>query len=251
MAGRLENKKILVTAAGQGIGLAVAKAFAAEGAIVTATDLNEEQVAAEFAGYDNVTTRRFDVLDGDAIKTMASDLGAVDVLCNLAGFVHAGTILDATDDEWDFAFNLNGRAMFRTTRAFLPAMLEAGGGSVINMASAVSSLSGAPIRCVYAASKAAVIGLTKSIARDFIDQGIRCNCICPGTIHSPSLEERIVEMGKTMGGTEKAREWFTARQPMGRLGTPEEVAAMAVYFASDESKFTTGTTGVIDGGFTL
>jgi 2-keto-3-deoxy-L-fuconate dehydrogenase len=251
MAGRLKNKKILVTAAAQGIGLAVAKAFVEEGAIVTATDMNEEKLTSEFAGSANVTTRKFDVLDGGAITAMAVELGAVDVLCNLAGFVHSGTILDSTDDEWDFAFNLNARAMFRTSRAFLPAMLEAGGGSIINMASAVSSLSGAPIRCVYAASKAAVIGLTKSVARDFIDQGIRCNCICPGTIMSPSLEDRIATLGEEMGGTEKAREWFTARQPMGRLGTPEEVAALAVYFASDESKFTTGTTAVIDGGFTL
>ncbi|MGI9372917.1 MAG: SDR family oxidoreductase [Hyphomicrobiales bacterium] len=251
MTGRLKNKKILVTAAGQGIGLAVAKACIDEGANVIATDLNEELLAANLDGYGSVETRRFDVLDGEAIKAMAADLGAIDVLCNLAGVVHKGTVLEGTDEEWDFAFNLNGKAMFRTTRAFLPAMLENGGGSIVNMASAVSSLSGAPIRCIYASSKAAVIGLTKSIARDFIEQGVRCNCICPGTIESPSLNERIEAMGEEMGGTEKAREWFIARQPMGRVGTPEEVAALAVYFASDESAFTTGTTAVIDGGFTL
>ncbi|MGI9481096.1 MAG: SDR family oxidoreductase [Hyphomicrobiales bacterium] len=251
MAGRLEGKKTLVTAAAQGIGHAVAKACANEGAIVTATDINEDKVAKELSGYGNVTTKKFDVLDGDEIKKMAAEIGAVDALFNLAGFVHSGTILESTDEEWDFAFNLNARAMYRTSRAFLPAMLEAGGGSIINMSSAVSSLAGAPIRCVYSASKAAVIGLTKSIARDFIDQGVRCNCICPGTIQSPSLEERITQLGETMGGVEKAREWFIARQPMGRVGTTEEVAALAVYFASDESRFTTGTTAVIDGGFTL
>jgi len=251
MSGRLQDKKILVTAAAQGIGLAVAKACADEGGTVIATDVNEEKLTSELSGHANITTQKFDVLDGEIITAMAAEIGAVDVLCNLAGFVHSGTVLDATDDEWDFAFNLNARAMFRTTRAFLPAMLDAGGGSIVNMASAVSSLSGAPIRCVYAASKAAVIGLTKSVARDFIDQGIRCNCICPGTIQSPSLEDRITTLGEEMGGIEKAREWFIARQPMGRVGIPQEVAALAVYFASDDSRFTTGTTAVIDGGFTL
>jgi len=192
-----------------------------------------------------------DVRDNDAIQALARRLAPIDVLFNAAGFVHHGTVLDCTDAEWDFAFDLNVRSMHRTIKAFLPGMLEKGGGSIVNVASGAGSIRGVPNRYVYGATKAAVIGLTKSVAVDFIRRGIRCNAICPGTIQSPSLEDRIAELGKTVGGVEKARQMFIDRQPMGRLGTPEEVAMLAVYLASDESKFTTGTTMLVDGGFAL
>jgi 2-keto-3-deoxy-L-fuconate dehydrogenase len=251
MAGRLVGKRALVMAAGQGIGRATALAFAAEGASVLATDIADEKLAPLADAL--VATRRLDVTDDDAIAALAGELGPLDMLFNCAGFVHHGTILDADPIEWDASFALNVRSMFMTIRAFLPKMLERGSGaSIINMASTVSSVKGAPNRCVYGATKAAVIGLTKSVAVDFITQGIRCNAICPGTIATPSLEDRIAAQGvRVIGGSEAARRTFVDRQPLGRLGTPEEVAALAVYLASDEAAFTTGAVHIIDGGFTL
>jgi 2-dehydro-3-deoxy-L-fuconate 4-dehydrogenase len=251
MAGRLAGKRAVVTAAGQGIGRATARAFAAEGATVLATDIAEEKLADLADAL--VATRALDVTDDRAVAALAAELGAVDVLFNCAGFVHHGTILDAAPVEWDASFALNVRSMYMMIRAFLPAMLAKGGGaSIINMASTVSSVKAAPDRCVYGATKAAVIGLTKSVAIDFIKEGIRCNAICPGTIETPSLGDRIAADGvRLVGGTEAARRVFVARQPMGRLGHAEEVAALAVYLAADESSFTTGQVHVIDGGFTL
>ncbi len=251
MAGRLAGKRALVTAAAQGIGRATALAFAAEGASVLATDIAEEQLTPLADAL--IATRRLDVTDDDAIGALANELGPLDVLFNCAGFVHHGTILDANPIEWDASFALNVRSMFMMIRAFLPKMLERGsGGSIVNMASTVSSVKGAPNRCVYGATKAAVIGLTKSVAADFITRGIRCNAICPGTIETPSLRDRIAAQGvRVVGGSEAARRAFVERQPLGRLGTPEEVAALAVYLASSESSFTTGAVHVIDGGFTL
>ena len=255
MAGRLEGKRALVTAAAQGIGRATALAFAAEVASVLATDIAENKVADLAEAF--VATRRLDVTDPAAITALADELGPVDILFNCAGFVHHGTILDVLPDDWDFSFELNVRSMYLMIRAFLPKMLEhangaAGSASIINMASTVSSIKGAPNRCVYGATKAAIIGLTKSVAADFITQGIRCNAICPGTVATPSLDERITVQGVLLtGGTEAARRAFVEPQPMGRLGTPEEIAALAVYLASDEATFTTGTIHIIDGGFTL
>jgi 2-keto-3-deoxy-L-fuconate dehydrogenase len=251
MAGRLAGKRALVTAAGQGIGRATALAFAAEGASVLATDVADDKLTPLTDAL--IATRRLDVTDDDAIKTIADEVGPLDVLFNCAGFVHHGTILDADPIDWDASFVLNVRSMFMMIRAFLPKMLERGvGASIINMASTVSSLKGAPNRCVYGSTKAAVIGLTKSVAIDYITLGIRCNAICPGTIETPSLDDRIAAQGtRIVGGTEAARRAFVERQPLGRLGTPEEVAALAVYLASDESSFTTGAVHVIDGGFTL
>ena len=251
MAGRLVGKRALVTAAAQGIGRATAQAFAAEGASVLATDVAEAKLAPLADAL--IATRRLDVTDDNAIAALAAELGPLDVLFNCAGFVHHGTILDAEPIEWDASFALNVRSMFMMIRGFLPKMLERGtGASIVNMASTVSSVKGAPNRCVYGATKAAVIGLTKAVAVDFIGQGIRCNAICPGTIETPSLDDRIAAQGvRRVGGSEAARRAFVERQPLGRLGTPEEVAALAVYLASDEAAFTTGAIHVIDGGFTL
>ena len=244
MADRLKGKKALVTAAGQGIGRATALAFAREGATLIATDID----AAKLAGLPvGTAAKRLDVTDDQAVAGLAAELGAIDVLFNCAGYVHHGTVLDCADKDWDFTMNLNLKSMYRMIRAFLPAMLRNGGGSIINMSSSVSSIKGAPNRFAYGVSKAGVIGLTKSVAIDFIRQGIRCNAICPGTVMSPSLEDRIA----AQGGTEAVRKAFIDRQPMGRLGTPEEVAQLAVYLASDEASFTTGTTHVVDGGFTI
>ena len=243
MAGRLSGKKALITAAAQGIGRASAIAFAAEGAEVIATDVSEEKLA----GIEGVKTRRLDVTDGKAVAALAKELGALDVLFNVAGWVHHGTILDCSEADWDRSFDINVKSMYRTCRAFLPAMLEKGGGSVINMASGASSVRGIPNRFAYGATKAAVIGLTKALAADFIKRGIRVNAICPGTIETPSLGERIA----AQGGTEAVRQAFIDRQPMGRLGRAEEVAALAVYLASDESSFTTGQIHIVDGGFSL
>ncbi len=253
MSGRLAGKRAFVTAAAQGIGRATALAFADEGAEVVATDLDEAKVAqiARDAAGGRVRTARLDATDGDAIARALADAGPLDVLFNCAGFVHQGTILDATEAEWEFAFRLNALSQFRTIRAALPGMLERGGGSIINIASAASSIKGAPNRCVYAVTKAAVIGLTKSVAADYVKQGIRCNAICPGTVQSPSLDDRIAANAATAGGLDAARTAFIARQAMGRLGTPEEIAALAVYLASDESQFMTGQAIVIDGGWTL
>jgi len=243
MAGRLDGKKALVTAAAQGIGKATVEAFSREGAEVIATDINMDALGA-LEGLPGVTLRKLDVLDGEAVKAAAGEVGALDVLFNCAGFVHHGTILDTSDEDWDFSFNLNVRAMFRMCRAFLPAMLENGGGSIINMSSVSSSLKGIPARCVYGASKAAVLGLTKSISADFLKQGVRCNAVCPGTVQSPSLDGRINAFDDPV----EARKEFIARQPLGRLGTPEEIAAMVLYLASDESAYTTGQFFVVDGG---
>ena len=249
MAGRLTGKTAFITAAAQGIGRATALAYAAEGARVIATDLNEAKLA-EIAG-DAITVHRLDATQAPDIARVAAAAGPVDVLFNCAGFVHQGTILDATDAEWDFAFALNVRSMFHTIRAFLPGMVEAGHGSIINMSSAASSIKGAPNRFVYGTTKAAVVGLTKSVAADFVKQGIRCNAICPGTVQTPSLDDRIAANAAAAGSLEAARTGFIARQAMGRLGTPEEIAALAVYLGSDETQFITGQTLVIDGGWTL
>jgi 2-keto-3-deoxy-L-fuconate dehydrogenase len=246
MAGRLAGKTALVTAAAQGIGRATALAFAAEGAQVAATDVNEARLA-ELEGTPGLTARPLDVTDGTAVAALAAELGAVGVLANIAGFVHHGNILGCEEGDWDFSFDLNVKSMYRTIRAFLPAMLAAGGGSIVNMSSVASSIRGLPNRFVYGASKAAVIGLTKAVAADFITQGIRCNAICPGTVESPSLDARIADFDDP----EAAREAFVARQPLGRLGTPEEIAATAVYLAGDESAYTTGTIIVADGGVSL
>ncbi len=249
MAGRLAGKTAFVTAAAQGIGRATALALAAEGARVFATDLNAAKVA-EING-PNLQTRPLDVLDAAAIKAMADEVGAVDILFNCAGFVHQGSILDATEAEWDFAFELNVKSMFRVTRAFLPGMLGRGGGSIISVASVASSVKGIVNRAAYGASKAAVIGLTKSIAADYATKGIRANAICPGTVQSPSLDDRIAANAAAAGGMDAARAAFVARQPMGRLGRPEEIARMAVYLASDDAEFITGQALVIDGGISL
>ena len=246
MSGRLAGKKALLSAAAQGIGRASALAFATEGAEVIATDINAERLK-EIEGTDGISVRTLDVTDDQAVAALAAEIGAVDVLFNVAGFVHHGSVLDCTEAEWDFGFDLNVKAAFRMIRAFLPAMLSAGGGSIVNMASVASSLRGLPDRFIYGATKAAVIGLTKSVAADYIRQGVRCNAICPGTIQSPSLDDRIAAFDNPV----RAREDFIARQPIGRLGTTEEIAAMAVYLASDESRYTTGTAMVVDGGVTL
>jgi 2-keto-3-deoxy-L-fuconate dehydrogenase len=247
MSGRLAGKIALATAAGQGIGRATTIAFADEGATVWATDINDQLLAALSHERPNIHTRRLDVRDERDIANCAAEVGALDVLFNCAGYVHHGNILDCSEQDWDFSFDLNVKSMYRTCRAFLPAMLKAGKGSIINMSSAASSIRAAPNRFVYGSTKAAVIGLTKAIAVDFIRGGVRCNAICPGTVQSPSLEERIA----AQGNVEKARSEFVARQPMGRIGRPEEIAALAVYLASDESSYTTGQTHIIDGGFTL
>ncbi len=247
MSGRLAGKIALLTAAGQGIGRATALAFADEGALVWATDINESLLAALSHDRPGIRTRRLDVLDAQDIANCAGEVGKLDVLFNCAGYVHHGTILDCAEKDWDFSFDLNVKSIYRTCRAFLPAMLQAGKGNIINMSSAASSIKAAPNRFVYGSTKAAVIGLTKAIAADFIRQGIRCNAICPGTVQSPSLDQRIA----AQGDIEKVRSEFVARQPMGRIGRPEEIAALAVYLASDESSYTTGQIHIIDGGFSL
>ncbi len=242
---RLEGKTALVTAAGQGIGKASALALAAEGATVWATDVNEKLLAA-YAGVPNIHTAVLDVMDKAAIQKMISGIPAIDVLFNCAGFVHAGTVLDATDDQWDFAFDLNVRSQFWTIQAVLPHMLANKKGSIINMASVVS-IKGLPNRFVYGASKAAVIGLTKAVAADFVTQGVRCNAICPGTVDTPSLADRI----NVFEDPVEARKNFIARQPMGRLAQAHEIAPIIVFLASDESAFVTGQAYSIDGGMTI
>ena len=247
MAGRLAGKVALLTAAAAGIGRATAEAFAAEGAKVIATDLNLDGLKG-LAGE----VRQLDVRSSEAVAALAREVGPIDVLFNCAGFVHHGTILDCTEADWDFSFDLNVKSMHRTIRAFLPGMLEKGGGSIVNVASAASSVRGVPNRYLYGASKAAVIGLTKAVAADFIRRGIRCNAICPATVESPSLDQRIEGLAQQSGqSVEAVRKAFIDRQPMGRIGKPGEVAALAVYLASDESAFTTGRAHIVDGGFAL
>ena len=242
--GRLAGKTALVTAAGQGIGRATALAMAAEGAAVFATDINADTLAG-LDGTDGITTFILDVLRHESVVEGVSR-AQPDILFNCAGFVHHGTILDATDDEWHFGFDLNVKSMYWTCREAIPSMIERGGGSIINISSVASSVIGAPNRFVYGTTKAAVIGLTKAIASDYITSGIRCNAVCPGTVDSPSLHERL----RATGDYETAKTAFIARQPMGRLGTAEEIAALAVYLASDESAFVTGQAINIDGGWT-
>jgi 2-keto-3-deoxy-L-fuconate dehydrogenase len=246
MAGRLLGKTALVTAAGQGIGRAIGEAFLREGARVFATDLD----AAKLTGF--VDASRLDVRSSADIAALAAQTGPLDILVNCAGYVHHGSILDCSDSDFDFSFDLNVKSMHRTIKANLPAMLANGGGSIINIASAASSVRGIPNRYVYGASKAAVIGLTKAVAADFIRKGIRANAICPGTVQSPSLDERIDTQAKTAStSVDAVRQAFIDRQPMGRLGTPEEIAALAVYLGSDESAYTTGQIHLVDGGFSL
>jgi 2-keto-3-deoxy-L-fuconate dehydrogenase len=250
MTDRLKGKLAFCTASAAGIGRATAIAFAREGARVIASDINKAGMAglAEAGVAESI---ELDVRDASAIEAHAKRLGPVDVLFNAAGFVHHGSVLDATDQEWDFAFDLNVKSMHRSIKAFLPGMLQAGRGSIINIASTVGAAKAAPNRYIYGASKAAVVGLTKAVAIDFIGKGIRCNCICPGTIATPSLEQRIRALGRELGSEAKARDMFIARQPMGRLGTPEEIAYVAVYLAAEESAYMTGSAIIPDGGFTL
>lgn len=242
MAGRLAGKTAIVTAAGQGIGRASAEMFRDEGARVIATDINDDALS-KLSGME---THHLDVTDGAAISAFAKDVGAVDVLFNCAGFVHHGTILECEEKDFDFSFDLNVRAQYRMMKALLPAMLENGGASIINVSSVASSVKGVPVRFVYGASKAAVIGMTKSVAADFVGKGIRCNAICPGTVESPSLQDRMASQG---GDFDEVRKAFIARQPIGRLGKPDEIAALATYLASDESGYTTGAIHIIDGGW--
>ncbi len=243
---RLEGKTALITAAGQGIGRATALAFAAEGAQVIGTDINTDTLDA-LSGVNGIETRVLDVLDADAVAEITASIGALDILFNCAGYVAAGSVLECSEEDWDFSFNLNAKAQYRLIKHILPGMIENGGGSIVNMSSVASSLKGVPNRFVYCASKAAVIGLTKSVAADFVTQGIRCNAICPGTVDSPSLHDRL----RATGDYDQAMKDFVARQPMGRVGAAEEIAALATYLASDDSAFTTGQCHIIDGGWAL
>lgn len=249
MTQRLAGKTALLTAAGQGIGRATALAFLNEGARVIATDINKELLDA-LAFQTGCEIARLDVRDAVAIQALAHRIGPVDVLFDAAGFVDAGTVLDCDDAAFDFSMDLNVRAMYRMTRAFLPGMLAKGSGSIINVASVASSIKGAPNRFIYGTTKAAVIGMTKAVAADFVAKGVRCNAICPGTVESPSLRERIAAQAQSSGQSlQQVEAAFVARQPIGRLGRTDEIAALAVYLASDESAFTTGTAQVIDGGW--
>jgi 2-keto-3-deoxy-L-fuconate dehydrogenase len=248
VTGRLEGKVAVVTAAGQGIGRAIAETFLREGARVWATDVDP----AKLDGLDGAERDTLDVLSNEAVEAFARKVGRIHILANCAGFVAHGTVLDCDERTWEFSFDLNVKSMHRTIKAFLPGMLELGTGSIVNIASGASSVKAAPNRYVYGATKAAVIGLTKAVALDFIKEGVRANTICPGTIQSPSLDERIGALAGSLGKAEEdARALFVARQPMGRLGTAEEIAHVAVYLAADESAFTTGTAVIVDGGWSL
>jgi 2-keto-3-deoxy-L-fuconate dehydrogenase len=244
MSDRLKGKRAFVTAAAVGIGRACALAFAREGATVIATDIDETKLAL-LSKHGVAEVARLDARDSDAVNAMARKVGKVDILLNAAGFVHHGTVLECSDADWEFSFDLNVKSHHRTIRAFLPAMLEGGGGSIVNIASAAGVFKAAPNRYVYGATKAAVAALTRAVATDFITKGIRCNCICPGTIETPSMLDRAAAAGP------QGKEMFVSRQPMGRLGTADEIASLAVYLASDESAFTTGVAHIIDGGWTL
>jgi 2-keto-3-deoxy-L-fuconate dehydrogenase len=248
MAGRLKGKTALVTAAAQGIGRAIAEAFVAEGAKVWATDL----ALAKLEGLRGAELRKLDVLSNEAVEALAGESGPVDILVNAAGYVHHGTVLDTSDRDWELSFDLNVTSMHRTIKACLPGMLEKGAGSIVNIASGAGSVRGIPNRYAYGTTKAAVIGLTKAVAADYIKRGIRANAICPGTIQSPSLDQRIADQAKASGQSLAAvRQAFIDRQPMGRLGTPEEIAWLAVYLGSDEASYTTGQIHLADGGFAL
>jgi len=248
MAGRLQGKTAVVTAAGQGIGRAIAEAFLAEGAKVWATDLDP----AKLATLAGATTRALDVRSTAAINALAQETGPIDILVNAAGFVHHGSVLDCSDEDWDFSFDVNVKSMHRTVKAFVPGMLAKGKGSIVNISSGASSVRGLPNRHAYGASKAAVIGLTKAVAADFIRRGVRANAICPGTVDSPSLDGRIAALAAQTGRTQaEVRQDFENRQPIGRLGTPMEIAMLAVHLAGDESSFTTGSVYSADGGFSL
>lgn len=242
---RLKNKTVLITAAGQGIGNATAKLFAENGASVIATDINRVALEKLKQEFPVIQTRILDVTNLEDIQNFCASLTSLDVLFNCAGFVHSGSLMDCNENDWDFSFNLNVKSMYRMIRGVLPIMLKNQKGNIINMSSVASSIKGVPNRFAYSATKAAVIGLTKSVAADFVHQGVRCNAICPGTIHTPSLEERLA----ATGDKEKAKSQFVQRQPMGRLGSAEEIANLALYLASDESSFTTGTAQIIDGGW--
>jgi 2-keto-3-deoxy-L-fuconate dehydrogenase len=251
MSSRLQGKVALVTAAGQGIGRAIAERFAAEGAKLIATDLDPGKLSGLPAKASKLDARSQDEIDALG-RTISREFGALDVLVNCAGYVHQGTIFDCTDKDWDFSFDLNVKSMHRMLKAFLPGMLEKKSGSIVNIASAVSSIRGLPNRYVYGTTKAAVIGLTKAVAADFIKQGVRCNAICPGTIESPSLDERIAAVAQQTGKSLNAvRQDFVERQPMGRLGTAAEVAWLALFLASDEASYITGQAHLVDGGMAL
>ncbi len=243
---RMQGKTALVTAAAQGIGRAIVEKFAAEGASVWATDINTDLLS-ELEGAANITTRKLDVTDAAAVQAVAAEAGPLDALVNCAGFVHHGTILECDEEDYDRSFDLNVRGAYRMIRATLPGMLESGGGAIVNISSVASSIAGVPDRFIYGTTKAAVLGLTKSVARDYVDKGVRCNAICPGTVDTPSLQARI----NSFPNPEEARKDFVARQPMGRLGTAEEIASLALYLASDEAAFVSGEWVVIDGGMSI
>lgn len=248
MGNRLAGKTAVITAAGQGIGRATALAFASEGATVWATDINQTSLDNLIKETSNIHIHKLDVTNGKAIQDLHAKIGYTDILFNCAGYVHQGTILDCTDENWDFSFNLNVKSMYWMIKTFLPTMLAKRSGNIINIASVASSIKGVTNRFAYSTTKAAIIGLTKSISADYVSQGIRCNAICPGTVQTPSLDERIAAQGPDIEAT---RNNFIARQPIGRLGKPEEIAALAVYLASDESSYTTGTIHIIDGGWSI
>jgi 2-keto-3-deoxy-L-fuconate dehydrogenase len=251
MSGRLAGKSVLITAAGQGIGRATALRFLAEGATVWATDINQAALDTLAAEKPSIHTRILNVRDSASVIAVAEQIGTIDVLFNCAGYVHQGTVLECSEHDWDVSYDLNVTSMYRTCRAFLPGMLSAGKGSIINMSSVASSVKGAPNRAAYGATKAAVIGLTKAIAADYVARGIRCNALCPGTTETPSLSERVIAMTTADRDVEEVRKAFIARQPMGRLGRPEEIAEAALYLASDDSSFVTGQALVIDGGWSI